>query len=78
MPLMPSGDKTGLIAAVGIDPEARGKGIGLAMMVKAVERLKEQGVEGIMIDGTSLRGFYERLGFETMWEYEQYAYDLGN
>ena len=77
MPLMPSGDKTGLIAAVGIDPSTRGKGVGLAMMVKAVERLKERGVEGIQIDGTVLRGFYERIGFDTMWEFEQYAYDLG-
>lgn len=70
LPLLPSGEKTGLIAAVGIDEKARGTGIGLALMVKAMEILKERGMEGVLIDAVEIRGFYERLGFETFWEYE--------
>ena len=73
MPLLPSGDKTGLIAAVGVDQSARGKGVGFALVAKAMENLRERGVEGIFIDFVTLQGFYERLGFETFWEYEEYV-----
>lgn len=74
MPLMPSGEKTGLIAAVGVDESARGKGIGQALMVKALENLRERGVEGVFIDMVQIRGFYERFGFETKWEYESWKF----
>ncbi|KAI1058908.1 hypothetical protein LB507_004030 [Fusarium sp. FIESC RH6] len=70
LPLLPSGEKTGLIAAVGVDEKARGKGVGLALVVKAMETLKERGMEGILIDAVEIQGFYERLGFATFWEYE--------
>ncbi|CAG1994875.1 unnamed protein product [Fusarium graminearum] len=70
LPLLPSGDKTGLIAAVGVDEKARGKGVGLALVIKAMETLKERGMSGILIDAVEIQGFYERLGFETFWEYE--------
>lgn len=73
LPLMPSGENTGLIAAVGVDESARGKGVGLTMVVKAMESLRERGVEGVFIDSVFIRGFYERLGFETVWEYEAYV-----
>lgn len=70
LPLVPSREKTGLIAAVGVDESVRGKGVGLAMMVKAIESLRERGAEGIFIDSVVIRGFYERLGFEPYWKYE--------
>ncbi|KAM0424320.1 hypothetical protein ACHAPT_010466 [Fusarium lateritium] len=73
MPLLPSKEKTGLIAAVGVSEAARGKGVGLALVVKAMENLKERGIEGIYIDSVYIRGFYEKLGFETFWEYEGYV-----
>lgn len=73
MPLLPSKDKTGLITAVGVSESARGKGVGLAMVVKAMENLRERGIEGIYIDSVYIRGFYEKLGFETYWEYEGYV-----
>lgn len=73
MPLMPSKEKTGLIAAVGVDESARGKGVGLALIVKAMENMQERGIEGVFIDSVEIRGFYERLGFETVWEYEGYV-----
>ncbi|KAM0248354.1 hypothetical protein ACHAP5_003527 [Fusarium lateritium] len=72
--LLPSGEKTGLIAAVGVDEKARGRGIGLALVVKAMESLRERGMDGILIDAVAIRGFYERLGFETQWEYEGYGW----
>ena len=75
MPLLPSKDKTGLICAVGVDESMRGKGVGMAMMVKAIESLQQRGAEGIMIDFVLIRDFYERLGFEPFWEYERMVSD---
>ncbi len=74
LPLMPSKEKTGLIAAVGVDKSARGKGVGLALMVKAIENMRERGIEGVFIDAVVIRGFYELLGFETCCEYEGYVW----
>lgn len=74
LPLMPSKEKTGLIACVGVDASARSKGVGLALLVKAMENMKERGVEGVCIDWAVIRGFYERLGFEVCWEYEGYEW----
>lgn len=71
---MPSKKKTGLIGCVGVDEKARGKGVGLALLVKAIENMKERGVEGVMIDWVTIRGFYELLGFEPAWECETYAW----
>ncbi|KAF4972987.1 hypothetical protein FZEAL_9447 [Fusarium zealandicum] len=73
LPLMPTKEKTGLIAAVGVDKSARGKGVGLALMVKAMENMRERGVKGVFIDYVVIDGFYERLGFETYWQYERYV-----
>ncbi|RYC84819.1 hypothetical protein BFJ63_vAg12299 [Fusarium oxysporum f. sp. narcissi] len=75
LPLLPSGEKTGLIAAVGVDEAARGRGVGLALVVKAMENLKERGMQGILIDAVAIRGFYEKLGFEARWEYEACSFD---
>ena len=74
MPLLPSKEKTGLIAAVGIDDTYRGRGVGVAMMVEAVQRLQQKGMEGILIDWVPMTGFYEKLGFKTHWSYEGYVY----
>ncbi|KEY71223.1 hypothetical protein S7711_02333 [Stachybotrys chartarum IBT 7711] len=72
LPLLPSKDKTGLIAAVGVDEGARGKGVGLAMVVKALENMRARGIEGVFIDYVKIRDFYEKFGFEPYWEYESY------
>lgn len=50
LPLCPSGENTGLIACVGVEKSARGKGVGLALLVKAMENLMERGVKGVLID----------------------------
>jgi beta-N-acetylhexosaminidase len=75
--LMPSKEKTGLIAAVGVDESARGKGVGLALVVKAMESMRERGVEGVYVDMVkeSVLGFYEQMGFETYWRFEKYCKD---
>jgi beta-N-acetylhexosaminidase len=72
LPLLPSKNKTGLIACVGVDEKTRGKGVGLALLIKAMENMKERGLEGVLIDWVDIRGFYETLGFEPFWEYEKY------
>jgi len=74
LPLMPSKEKTGLIACVGVDESARGKGVGQALMVKAMENMRERGVEGVCIDWVMIRGFYEKLGFEVFCEYQGYEW----
>lgn len=72
MPLLPSGEKTGLIACVGVDKNARGKSVGLALMVAALKNMRERGMEGVLIDWVAIRGFYETLGFVPYWEYDAY------
>jgi beta-N-acetylhexosaminidase len=72
LPLLPSKYKTGLIACVGVDAIARKKGVGLALLVKAMENLRSRGLEGVLIDWVVIRGFYETLGFEVFWEYDKY------
>jgi beta-N-acetylhexosaminidase len=67
LPLMPSKEKTGLIAAVGVDKSARGKGVGLALVVNAMENMRERGIEGVYVD-FAIRDFYEKFGFEVFWE----------
>ncbi|KAH8682960.1 glycoside hydrolase superfamily [Tricladium varicosporioides] len=72
IPCMPSGQDTGLIACVGVDEKARGGGIGLALLVKAMENMRERGIKGVCIDWVVIRGFYEKLGYQVYWEYEGY------
>ncbi|KAH6684545.1 putative beta-N-acetylglucosaminidase [Halenospora varia] len=72
IPCMPSGQDTGLIACVGVDEKARGGGVGLALLVKAMENMRERGIKGVCIDWVVIRGFYERLGYQVCWEYEGY------
>jgi beta-N-acetylhexosaminidase len=57
LPLVPSGEKTGLLAAVGVDPSVRGKGVGLALVVKALENLRSRGMEGVFCDDVHIEGF---------------------
>ena len=52
----------------------RGKGTGLALLVRAMENMRDRGMEGVLIDWVVIRGFYENLGFEPFWEYEGYEW----
>lgn len=64
------GKKVGVIACVGVDYTARGKGIGLALVSRAVEDMKRRGMEGVLVDWVLIRGFYEKLGFKPACEYQ--------
>lgn len=65
--------KVGLICAVGTRKEMRGKGVGLAMLVKALEDMKgrEGGIKGCFVDwvGVALWDWYKKIGFETWRDY---------
>ncbi|KAI9734309.1 MAG: hypothetical protein M1834_002413 [Cirrosporium novae-zelandiae] len=59
------GPKTGVVACVGVDEGYRNKGIGLAMLVRTLEDMKRRGVEMVFVDWVTMRGYYEKVGFET-------------
>ncbi|EKG15369.1 hypothetical protein MPH_07420 [Macrophomina phaseolina MS6] len=63
------GQRTGLVACVGVDGESREGGVGLALVAAALEDLKRRGVERCFIDWVTLVGWYEKLGLKTWREY---------
>ena len=58
------------IGPLGVHPEYRGRGWGLAMIDTVLRRHRQEGYGRAIIDWTPIAGFYERLGFETYLEYE--------
>lgn len=54
---------TGGLGPMGLAPGIRGRGLGLALLDRAVRHLADLGMEEVVIDWTSLLGFYGRLGF---------------
>ncbi|EEP82859.1 predicted protein [Uncinocarpus reesii 1704] len=67
MPLL--GEKTGQIGCVGVHPNARNRGVGLALIVSAAMDLKNRGMERVFIDWTNHVNFYEKAGFKVWKEY---------
>ncbi|WEW60026.1 tyrosinase/acetyltransferase [Emydomyces testavorans] len=63
------GERTGQIGCVGVHPDARSKGIGLALVASAAMDLKKRGMERVFIDWTTHINFYEKAGFEVWREY---------
>lgn len=61
LPLCPSCENTGLIACVGVERSARGKGVGLALLVRAMENLRGRGVKGVLIDVSFLPSLLHQL-----------------
>jgi GNAT superfamily N-acetyltransferase len=56
--------KLGWIGLLIVDPEQRGKGIGTALMERAIIHLRDTGVETIKLEAVEeVVPFYERLGF---------------
>ncbi|TVY16246.1 hypothetical protein LARI1_G004352 [Lachnellula arida] len=72
--LMASKDKTGLVGCVGVKEEFRGQGVASLLVSKAIQNLQARGVEGVFVDWVAKEGLYERMGFETVFEYEQYVW----
>ncbi len=64
-----SGKNIGMIGCVGVIPEARRKGIGLAMVSKAMSDLRSKGCDEVFIHYTHLDWWYGRLGFKTFLHY---------
>jgi ribosomal protein S18 acetylase RimI-like enzyme len=56
----------GAFGCVGVDPAARGRGIGLAMVARACELLSARGAEVCYCAYTHLEDWYAQLGF-TRW-----------
>ena len=53
------------VGRVCILPEARGRGLGVALIQKSIEIARAEGVPRVYLGAqTSAVGFYERLGFE--------------
>lgn len=61
------GENMGTIGAVGVEEIRQGKGIGLALVAKASDILREQGVGNCHIGWTDLVDFYGKLGY-TVWQ----------
>lgn len=60
------GENMGTIGAVGVEEPRQGQGIGLALVAKASEILRDQGVGNCHIGWTDLVDFYGKLGY-TVW-----------
>jgi GNAT superfamily N-acetyltransferase len=59
----PHGAQAGGLGPMGLSPALRGRGLGLALVDRAMVHLASRGVEDMMIDWTILLEFYGRLGF---------------
>lgn len=63
------GKNIGMIGCVGVIPEARRNGIGLAMVAKAMSDIKGKGCDEVFIHYTRLDWWYKKLGFRTFLYY---------
>ncbi len=62
-------DLIGGLGPMGLAPTLRGRGLGLALLDRSIQRLRALGVREIIVDWTGLTGFYGRLGFSTWKRY---------
>lgn len=53
----------GGLGPIGVAARLRGHGLGLVLLTVALDRLRTMGLRDVVIDSTSLLGFYGRLGF---------------
>ncbi|MBI5713335.1 MAG: GNAT family N-acetyltransferase [Chloroflexi bacterium] len=60
----------GQAGPLGVSKEVRGKGYGAAIIDAGLQHLKDRGVDGCVIDWTSLTDLYGKFGFE---KYREYA-----
>ncbi|KAI5285922.1 hypothetical protein KEM52_002218, partial [Ascosphaera acerosa] len=63
------GDKTGVIACVGVHPDARRRGVGLGLLAAAAEDMKRRGLKVAWIDGVNALDWYEKVGARVWREY---------
>lgn len=70
------GSQAGGLGPIGVDPAYRGRGLGLALLVAAVDDLFRKGVDPMVIDWTTLADFYGKLGFVPWHGYQDYRRGL--
>lgn len=62
------------VGMVLVDPSFRGKGIGTALLLKAIEHLDENKVPCVKLDATPQgKPIYERIGFQIEYEIERWV-----
>ncbi|MEH7179128.1 GNAT family N-acetyltransferase [Neobacillus vireti] len=66
----------GGIGPLGIDPNERKNGYGLAIVEAGISFLRERNIHSIVIDWTGLVNFYGKLDFVIWKEYQQMSKDL--
>lgn len=67
----------GQLGSVGVSADARGRGYGLAVVDAGLRRLRDNGVNGCVIDWTTIVDFYGKFGFERYREYHMLRKPLG-
>ncbi|MEZ4619377.1 MAG: GNAT family N-acetyltransferase [Caldilineaceae bacterium] len=66
----------GQLGPIGVSANARGRGYGAALMDAGLRRLHNNGINGCVIDWTTLLEFYGKFGFQPYREYVQLAKQL--
>lgn len=66
----------GQLGPLGIAAEVRGQGLGAALVDAALCHLRDQGINGCVIDWTDLLGFYAKFGFVPQRQYAIFMKDL--
>ncbi len=72
------GHDAGAMGSVGVAAAERGRGIGLSMVARASELLKERGVRNCYIDWVELTDFYGKVGYTKWREYALSWREAGN
>jgi predicted GNAT family N-acyltransferase len=67
-------DRVGVLGRLAVLPEARGAGLGAALVRAIEERVRERGLAAVELHAqTRAEGFYRRLGYEAHGEEEMEA-----
>jgi predicted N-acetyltransferase YhbS len=59
----------GQMGAIGVSADCRGSGYGAALLDGGLRTLRERGVDGCVIDWTTIVDFYGKFGFKLYREY---------
>jgi GNAT superfamily N-acetyltransferase len=59
----------GGLGPMGLDASLRGRGLGLGLLCRALEHLRDQGARRTVVDWTDLPDFYARAGFQVWQSY---------
>jgi GNAT superfamily N-acetyltransferase len=60
----------GQLGSIGIGAALRGSGLGTILLDASLQRLRDEGIDGCVIDWTTLLGFYGKFGFRPYRQYE--------